>query len=258
MREPIPLSQIVPDIPWPVPSWSPGREGTAAEVWTYASADAPTFTLTIPGDKTLKYWAGMKVMLTQTTVKYFIITKVAYGAPNTTLTIYGGTDYTLVNAAIDDPCVSIARAPAGFPMDPDKWTVSASYAADYSQATASIVPTYYNVTNISIPIGVWNVRYKVPLRATRNSAGVVAECTLSTGNNNESDSAWTATIGSTATGATAISITGTPVVEGVITLAAKTTYYFNAGCTTSANTTTVYVDGSTRFPLIIKAVCAYL
>jgi len=70
----------------------------AGETWTYASADDPTFTFTISGDKTSKYSPGMRIKLTQTTVKYFIITAVSYSAPNTTVTVYGGTDYDLVNA----------------------------------------------------------------------------------------------------------------------------------------------------------------
>jgi len=60
------------------------------ETWTYASADAPTFTFTISGDKTTKYYPGQRIKLTQTTVKYFIITAVAYASPNTTITVYGG------------------------------------------------------------------------------------------------------------------------------------------------------------------------
>lgn len=36
----------------------------AEETWTYASADDPTFTFTISGDKTGKYSVGMKIKLT--------------------------------------------------------------------------------------------------------------------------------------------------------------------------------------------------
>jgi len=69
---------------------------TANETWTYASAS----TFTISGDKTTKYSVGMRIKLTQTTVKYFIITAISYSAPNTTVTVDGGGVYTVANAAI--------------------------------------------------------------------------------------------------------------------------------------------------------------
>ena len=93
--------------------WTP-----ALETWTYASADDPTYTFTISGDLTDKYSAGMRIKLTQTTAKYFIITKVAYSSPNTTITVYGGTDYDLANATITNPYYSVVKAPQGFPLDP--------------------------------------------------------------------------------------------------------------------------------------------
>jgi len=126
----------------------------AGETWTYSGADDPTFTFTIPGDKTTKYYAGMKIKLTQTTVEYFIITKVAYSDPNTTVTVYGGTDYDLANAGITDPYYSMMKAPAGFPLDLNKWTVQLIDATMKDQQNPT-VQTWYNVGSLSltIPIG---------------------------------------------------------------------------------------------------------
>jgi len=84
---------------------------SAGETWTYASST----TVTISGDKTAKYSKGMKVKLTQTTVKYFYITAVSYSAPNTTLTLTAGSDYTVANATITSPYYSMVANPAGFP-----------------------------------------------------------------------------------------------------------------------------------------------
>src|SRR3989304_2551793 len=95
----------------------------ADETWVYASADDPTFTFTIAGvDLTGKYSAGMRIKLTQTTAKYFIITKVAFST-DTTITIYGGTDYDLANAAMPAPFYSTVKAPLSFPLDPLLWSV---------------------------------------------------------------------------------------------------------------------------------------
>jgi hypothetical protein len=84
---------------------------SANETWTYASAT----TITISGDKSGKYQKGDKIKLTQTTVKYFYIVNVVYSSPNTTLTITGGTSYTLTNAAISANFYSKADNPQGFP-----------------------------------------------------------------------------------------------------------------------------------------------
>jgi hypothetical protein len=80
---------------------------SVTDAWTYASAT----TITVPSDATTKYSIGDKIKLTQTTVKYFYITAVAA----TTLTITGGSDYTLVNAAITGVYFSKMATPLGFP-----------------------------------------------------------------------------------------------------------------------------------------------
>jgi hypothetical protein len=84
---------------------------SAGETWTYASATS----FTISGDKTGKYQKGDKIKLTQTTVKYFYITAVSYGAPNTTVTVTGGNDYTVASAAISANYYSKVEIPFGFP-----------------------------------------------------------------------------------------------------------------------------------------------
>lgn len=100
-----------------VPSWQSmsdyvGGSWTAAgETWVYASAT----TITIAGDKREKYSIGTRIKLTQTTVKYFVIVKVEYASSTTTLTITGGSDYTLLNAAITSPYYSHFVQPVGYP-----------------------------------------------------------------------------------------------------------------------------------------------
>ena len=86
---------------------------SAGETWTYASST----TVKISGDKTAKYSKGMKVKYTQSgTVKQgYIIANPTYLAPDTTLTIYSGTDYTIANAPIASPYYSMVANPAGFP-----------------------------------------------------------------------------------------------------------------------------------------------
>lgn len=90
----------------PENGWTP-----AGETWTYASAT----TFTISGDKTGKYQKGDKIKLTQTTDKFFSVIGVSYSSPNTTVTVTGGSDYSLANATITSPYFSKIENPQGFP-----------------------------------------------------------------------------------------------------------------------------------------------
>lgn len=83
----------------------------AGETWTYASAT----TFTISGDVTTKYNVGDKIKLTNSSLKYFYVLSASYGAPNTTVTVFGGSDYSLANAAITSPYYSKFSSPNGFP-----------------------------------------------------------------------------------------------------------------------------------------------
>lgn len=224
----------------------------AGETWTYVSADSPTFVFSVAADVTLKYSAGMRVQLTQTTVKYFIITAVgAFSAGATQITVYGGTDYTLANAAITAPYYSVVKAPFGFPLDPAKWTVQVSDSSQRSQSSPT-QNVWYNLgtVSINIPIGVWLVDYHV-VADSRLAAGSAAYTTLSTANNSESDVEFTTYIFVTAT----IQM-GPHSRQKTLTLAAKTTYYLNTK--TSESSVTLLLNRNENAPAIIRAICAYL
>jgi len=86
------------------------RDGwlTVADSWAYASAS----TITVPSGAASLYQKGDKIKLTQTTVKYFYIIRVA----DTVLTVTGGSNYTVANAAITSPFYSHQESPIGFPQ----------------------------------------------------------------------------------------------------------------------------------------------
>lgn len=81
----------------------------AAESWAYASAN----TITVPSGAASKYAKGDKIKITQTTVKYFYVVGVA----DTVLTVTGGSDYTVANAAISANYYSHQVSPVGFPIE---------------------------------------------------------------------------------------------------------------------------------------------
>jgi hypothetical protein len=233
---------------------------SAGETWTYASADDPTFTFTISGDKTGKYSAGMKIKLTQTTVKYFIITKVAYSSPNTTITVYGGTDYDLANSAISANAYSMMRTPVGFPMSPAKWTTSVSTTTPTAQ-TNPTQNTWYNLAGLSlaIPIGVWDISFRTRVHTNRDSGGVLDfQVTLSTANKSESDSNYTTRVFSNEGNANTTNLQFLEDCSNsfLLTLASKTTYYLLEK-TAAGGLTTLNIslgDSLTE----IRATCAYL
>jgi len=95
---------------------SDGWINDSNETWTYVSGSGGgTASFKISGvDVTAKYPVGTRIKLTQTTVKYFVVTAVAFST-DTTVTITAGSDYTLANAAISANYHSFAASPAGYP-----------------------------------------------------------------------------------------------------------------------------------------------
>lgn len=245
--------------------WNPVQNDwlSCAEAWTYVSADAPSFIVSIAGDKTSKYSPGMRIKLTQGgVVKYFIITAISYSAPNTALTLYGGTDYTLTDEAITNNYFSSHKAPQGFPLSPDKWTVSVNNTTGGAQASP-VSLTWYNPGSISIviPIGEWEVSYSAELTLTGASSANYyrAKTTLATVNNAETD------VDLSSFGYQHIVASGTAVSVPVgrnknLSIVAKTTYYLNAALSAAALSVTSISIGQAQFtiPTIIKARCAYL
>lgn len=218
--------------------------------WSFSSADNPTGVITIPSDGTTKYSVGMRIRLTQSTVKYFLVTAVSA----TTLTVYGGTDYTLANAAISAISFATVKAPFGFPLDSDKWSETLTDSTERSQASP-VANTWYNLGSLSkaVPIGLWLLEYKVYGQANRTSGDADVFTTFSTGTTTESNADFT------------IGIMGTPMASFQallklppqrLTAAAKTTYYFNTR-TTASSITNIY-NRNEYYSFKLRMVSAYL
>jgi hypothetical protein len=227
--------------------------------WTYSSVDGPTGVISINADMTGLLQNGMRIKLTQTTIKYFIVTDVgAYAAGATLITVYGGTSYFLANAAISSPCYSPTKAPYGFPTSPSKWTVSLTDTGNRSQA-APVAFTYYNINShsISIPIGHWRVYFEVTgevMYAAAAAIQVSIMFTLSNTNNSVSDSElldYFTAIYPIVTAAARITFHK----EKLLTLTSKVTYYLNMSANVAATSISERGDMS---PTHIRAVSAYL
>ena len=225
----------------------------AGETWTYNSADDPTYTFKVNADVTGKYSAGMKIKLTQTTVKYFIITAVsAYSGGYTTITVYGGTDYDLANDTITNPYYSMVRSPQGFPMSPAKWSVVFSTNTQVSQTSPTSGTVYSTGYSIDIPIGVWDVTFQGLIGG--NSAGTDTRigCALSTATNSISNNLFRVFIGAT----TLATYFGDFVRRGTLEVSSKTTHYI-VYWVTRANYTKVFFGSGDAYSFV-TATCAYL
>jgi hypothetical protein len=226
---------------------------------TYSSADAPTYVVTVASGAASIYGVGDRVKLTDSTVKYFIITAVT----DTTLTLYGGTDYTLSGGAITLPYYSHQKAPLGFPMSPVKWAVYMSYSTEVTQASPT-ADAYYNVgtTNaqITIPIGVWNMQMKYAANAifSLDTGRGLLTATLSTTNNSASNAEFTVQIEVPTVNSGSGRLTLTAFGVGSLTLTSKTLWYVNTRTYFSAGSVSSIAYCGEGIPTYVRAICAYL
>lgn len=236
------------------PGWRP-----LSTIPTRQSADDPTFVLRFAADMTAILQPGDRIRITQnSSLLYLIVTVVgAYTGGNTDVTVYGGTDYDVLDTStypISAPKYSGEKAPFGFPVDPAKWTIEHSSTASDSKSSGIVQNTWYNLGShsLDVPVGKWYIEYFVNLQ----NGGSVSnnndlQVTLSTAKNSQSDSELSCWVG----GQDAFQAFAA-ARRKLISLAAKATYYLNTrqtlGATTSWNLRGDY--GNT----IIRAVCAYL
>ena len=229
-----------------------------APALTFSAADAPVYTVTCNGDYTLIIPVGARIALAHSgATKYFIVVKTSYSSPNTTFTLYGGTDYTLAAGAITNPYYSIAKAPVGFPLDPAKWTVLLTDSTDRHQSNP-VKDTIYNPgsLSISLPIGIWNISFQAILVCAASS-GTLTDVygglsTSLTAFNNQALRG-RGYLG----GPTAGVFIGLLYRSTVLNIASKTTYYVL--CMTDLdNQSVIGFNNASDASLDVRAVCAYL
>lgn len=94
--------------------------------------------------------------------EYGIITKVAYSSPNTTITIFTGTDYTIPNGALSNFNFSAQKVPYGFPAERSKWVADIFiFNTTGVQTGAAAAWTQMTGTDILVPTGQWRMRYSM-------------------------------------------------------------------------------------------------
>lgn len=187
-----------------------------------------------------------------TVTKYALVsTKPTYSAPNTTITIYSGTDYTMANAAISNMYYSTQKAPYGFPLKNHKWSVE--YQGTGSGQTNPTQNTWYNLGgSLSVPIGSWNISYGCFCYGARAAGGYLINLTsLSIANNTSND--YNMQAENYCNGLTELG--GSHFRAKDIALSAKQTFYLNAAAGQTA-CTNLALSGNA--PVVIRATSTLL
>ena len=195
--------------------------------WAYVSADAPVYVISIDADVTGILGPGMRIKLTDSTVKFFIIHAVgSYSGGVTQITIYGGTDYGLSGGAISNVYYSVMKGPFGFPLSPTKWSVTLLDTTQRYQGGVT-VNLYYSPGSLSIvlPIGAWEFYAKITMLIQGNNAGQFQLVGgFSTSLSSFTDKELVGYMMGYAAGGYA-GIAGSITVKKYLVLASKTTYY---------------------------------
>lgn len=230
----------------------PSDGWTALSALTYGTTDGHTFTATYAGDLTASVPVGARVKLTnQAATQYFIVTAHVAG----TLTLYGGTTYSITATAITNPFFSREKSPVGFPLDPLKWTEELIDVTDRNQA-APVSATWYNIgaLSLAVPIGAWDLSYRTHIGVDKGGGAGDGNvyASLSTVNNAQGDVNLTSAFeGYMTTSGIYVTVFATRRVL----LAAKTTYFLNL---MSTNSPSNIWNRSGQGNGYIRAISAYL
>ena len=156
---------------------------------------------------------------------------------------------------ITSPYYSAMKAPFGFPLSPDKWSVIVTDSA-YREQLNPTSGTWYNInaTTIPIPIGLWKVSVGGAIGISKTTtAELEVHATLSAANNSESDADFTVYCKVY----TVLKMYNMIYKEKILSLAAKANYYWNTRNNSGAGIEAI-VNRNDGSKLILKAVCAYL
>jgi hypothetical protein len=220
----------------------------------FSSADAPSYVISVPGDFTSLISIGMKFKCTHGgSIKYFGVSNFSFSSPNTLITLYGGTDYTLSDSAISSAFYSFMHCPFGFPLDSLKWMQIVTF--DNWVQNNPVDNTYYSPSNLSIPIGSWKLSLVSVARATQ-TGGTYINITagLSTANNSLSTTNWSISLPGLST-----SVFAGLNLSNNLTLTTKTVYYYVIMTTGDGTGSALYAYGATSNTLQqIKAVFDFI
>ena len=232
-----------------------------SHTWECISTDNPIFNVSINANVTGTIGNGNRVWVTQSGAnKFFLVHGVGITGSTTYLNLYGGTDYSIVAGALGSPQYSRVKAPFGFPVDPDKWTVQVEDTTLRQQASPTANVWYNNGSiSINIPIGKWFASYEAEVQSEKlppTGTFISNYCTLSTANNSETDKKWTTVLYRVDGNTAGLQVFGPVTRSNEIVALVKTTYYLNQK-TDQPLTANIYFRGDLS-TIVLRARSGYL
>lgn len=182
-----------------------------------------------------------------TITEYAIITKVTYGAPDTTITVISPEGGGIPNQTLTAPYYSAQKTPFGFPTADYKWTITMFSKEDKTQASP-VSGTWYNPSAVSgtsfgafinLPTGDWDIGYEASSGNDYAASGNIrSNITLSPTQSAEGDPELTG-----GSGAQTVQFSSSWVKrEKGVSVTTQTPYYLNTKVT-SAGVSVVYILG---------------
>lgn len=96
--------------------------------------------------------------------EYAIITKIVFGSPNTTITVFTGNDHNIPNLTLSAPYYSVQKSPYGFPTDAGKWRLANRFRLQtLGTNSATFAAWASNGWGLTVPTGAWQVGYDLAL-----------------------------------------------------------------------------------------------
>lgn len=154
----------------------------AQSAWVYVSASS--FKV-VGADVTARYPVGTKLSCTNSTQKYFYVVSSAFST-DTTITVTGGADYTLADAAITSPRYSYVSKPYGFPSSFDDdpayvgWSATPTRTCNFTVTDGRLVYSFYisgtgsgTARNFEIPFVPTRSAVYIPLAVAYDNGSLV-------------------------------------------------------------------------------------
>ncbi len=250
------LTPIYTDIFMPINGWN-----LDSNTWTCRSIDTPIYNVSVDANVTGTIGIGNRIWLQQSNInKFFLVHGVHITGSTTYLNLYGGTDYTIITGSLTLPQCSQIKAPIGFPVDPDKWTVQVEDTTLRQQASPTANVWYNNGSiSINVPIGKWFASYEAEVQSENlppTGTFISNYCTLSTANNSETDKKWTTVLYRVDGNTAGLQVFGSVTRSNEIVAPVKTTYYLNQK-TDQPLTANIYFRGDLA-TIVLRARSGYL
>jgi hypothetical protein len=186
--------------------------------------------------------------------EYAVIVKMAYGAPNTTVTVQTAQGYGIPNQTLTAPYYSAQADPYGFPTNRTLWDQIITWRSDFNTgAVAANVVTNMGSMKIDLPTGAWDLGYDVYGIVTHAGAGFLDQRFSLSTSTSVFDSRWNSS-NNLVSGAM-IEVDGVQHALYPAAVTTQTPYYLLSA--SAVATTTQYLRGTT-VDCIIRARFAYV